>query len=331
MAKRTTKDEGPKWYTATIEPEAKEPSHPSSRTTEVRAANEQEVKERLANDGWKWKRITITEGKCIPVLPLSKDPEAERYHADLEAMLGKSIPPRYNTGPFPVGYRATPEVKDTDARKSWAKYLEEWSHGLSVSALPQYLDVDMGGTVYLPARWVQDPEQWDRCTGIVHATVKQWRARRAHMAEHHKGERSAEARELRRDDLAAVKSMDALEGWTFPAFVERLNLGRNPSPLDVPHPGLLDIATGYMVPTMHPDHEHLKVEFWRQLLTAWGGPVNTRADVVRSMLDHHHHHGGKAKVFGDLVKSTATCLRSMSGTRYQRPEHWDAFATELEG
>lgn len=330
MAKRTPKDEGPKWYTATMEPEAMAPGRHSARTIEVEAANEKEVEEALARKGWKWKRITITEGQCVARLPWNKDEEAERYHATLEAMLGRTILPRHNSGPFPVGYRATAEVKDSDTRKRWAEYLEQWSYGLSVSTLPHHLSVEDGGTIYLPARWAQDAQRWEQCTGIVHATLKRWRASRAHMAEHHKGGRTPEARELRRANLAAVKSFDALEGWTFPAFVERLNLGRNPSPFDVPHPGLLDMATAYMVPVMHPDRDHLKLEWWRQLLAAWDGPANTKAGTVEQLLDHHHRQGGRAEVFRALVKSTLKRLHAIRDTGRKGAEHWETLADVLE-
>ena len=283
---------------------------------------------------------TISEGRCVATLPWNKDNEAERYHAELESMLGHRFPPRYNTGPSPIGYRATPEVKDTDARKSWAKYLEEWSHGLSVSTLPQYLDVDMGGTVYLPARLVQDAERWEHCTTFVEATVAQWRASRAHMAKHRKGDRSLEARELRKDDMAALKSLGALKGWTFPALVERI--AAKPSPFDIPNPRLFHIPTGFMVPTMNPDREHLKVEFWRHLLAAWDGPANTRAEVVRTMLDHHHLHGGRPEVFRELLRDTCTRLRGLGakeerqrtneqlGPRISNASRWQGLAVTLE-
>ena len=340
MAKRTQKDEGPKCYTATIEPVTTAPGHPSSRTTEEWALNKEEVEAKLARKGWKWKRITITEGRCIATLPWNKDEEAERYHAELENMLGHGFPPRYNAGPFPIGYRASPEVKDTDARKSWAKYLEEWSHGLSVSALPQYLDVDMGGTIYLPARLVQDAGRWKHCTAFVEATVAQWKASRAHMAEHRKGDRSPEARELRKDDMEAVKSLDALKGWTFPALVERI--GAKPSPFDIPNPRLFHIPTGYMVPTINPGKERLMVEFWRHLLSAWDGPANTRAEVVRSMLGHHHVHGGRPEVYRELVRDTCARLRGLEakeekqrtneqlGPRIRNASRWHGLAVTLE-
>ncbi|NUQ13773.1 MAG: hypothetical protein HUU33_00450 [Flavobacteriales bacterium] len=150
------------------------------------------------------------------------------------------------------------------------------------------------------------------------------------MAEHYKGERSPEARELRKGYLTAVKSLDALEGWTFPAFVGRLNLDRSPSPFDVPHHGLLDMATSHMVPTMPPNGEHLKVEWWRQLLAAWDGPANTKAATVEQLLDHHHRHGGRAEVFRALVKSTAKRLHAIKDTGGKGAEHWETLADVLE-
>jgi hypothetical protein len=340
MAKQPPKDEGRKYYTATVDVEGKRPGHPESRSVAFLAINEQEVRDRLTAEGWKWKRITITEGRCIVDLPSRKDADAERYHAELENMLGHGFAPRYNSGPVARPYMPTPELNDAEARKSWAKHLEQWSHGLSVSALPQYLDVDMGGTVPLPARLVQDAERWPYCTVIVEAQVAQWRARRAHMAEHRKGDRSPEARELRKDDMEAVKSLDALKGWTFPALVE--SIGANPSPFDIPNPRLFHIPTGYMVPTMNPDHAHLKVEFWRHLLAAWDGPANTRAEVVRSMLDHHQLHGGRPQVFRELVRDTCTRLRGLEakeekqrtneqlGPRIRNASRWHGLAITLE-
>lgn len=328
MAKEPPKDEGRKYYTATVDVEGKRPGHPESRSVAFLAMNEQEVRGRLTAEGWKWKRITITEGRCIVDLPSRMDADAERYHAELENMLGHGFAPRYNSGPVARPYMPTPELNDAEARKSWAKHLEQWSHGLSVSALPQYLDVDMGGTVPLPARLVQDAERWPYCTAIVEAQVAQWRARRAHMAEHRKGDRSPEARELRKDDMEAVKSLDALKGWTFPALVE--SIGANPSPFDIPNPRLFHIPTGYMVPTMNPDHAHLKVEFWRHLLAAWDGPANTKGATVEQLLDHHHLHGGRAEVFRALVKSTAKRLHAIKDTGRKGAEYWETLADVLE-
>jgi hypothetical protein len=340
MAKQPPKDEGRKYYTATVDVEGKRPGYPESRSVAFPAVNEQEVRDRLTAEGWKWKRITITEGRCIVDLPSRKDADAERYHAELENMLGHGFPPRYNSGPVAYPAPGPPKVKDTTARKSWAKYMEEWSHGLSVSALPQYLDVDMGGTVPLPARLVQDAERWPYCTAIVEAQVAQWRARRAHMAEHRKGNRSPKARELRKDDMEAVKSFDALKGWTFQAMVD--GIVASPSPFDIPNPRLFHIPTGYMVPTMDPDREHLKVEFWRHLLAAWDGPANTRAEVVRSMLDHHHGQGGRPEVFRELVRDTCTRLKALEakeenqrtneqlGPRIRNASRWQGLAVTLE-
>lgn len=331
MAKQLPKEGGRKWYTATIAPKEKREGHYDTLSHEVFALDEQAVKDFLTRKGWTWGRITITEGKNILQAPMNQDAGAERYHVELEAMLGHQFPPRYNSGPFPCGYlNTTQEVKDADARKSWATYLKEWSYGLSVSALPHYLEVDWYGTLYLPARWVQDPKEWHRCTAIVQATVKQCRASRAHMAEHRKGDRSPEGRELRKQDVEAVKSIPALEGWTFPVYVERLLHDYSPSPFDIPNPRLFDIVTGCMVPSFEPDRDYVKVEFWRHLLATWDGPANMRAEVVRSMLDHHLLHSERAEVLRALVKSTATRLRIMQVTRRPRPEHWMALADELE-
>ena len=330
MARRTPKDEGRKWYTATMELVAEGPGHPSVHTIEVRATSKPRVSENLAGRGYNWSRITITEGRCAGSMPTNMDKEAERYHAELEAMLGKRLPPRYNNGPFAVGYRATAEVMDSDARRHWAEYLERWSHGLSVSPVPHHLIGDAVDMLYLPARWVQASEHWDRCTEVVQAVLRKRKDHCAHMAEHYKGERSPEARELRKGYLTAVKSLDALEGWTFPAFVGRLNLDRSPSPFDVPHHGLLDMATSHMVPTMPPNGEHLKVEWWRQLLAAWDGPANTKAATVEQLLDHHHRHGGRAEVFRALVKSTAKRLHAIKDTGGKGAEHWETLADVLE-
>ena len=329
MAKRTPKAEGRKWYTATMELVAKGPGYPSAQTIEVRTTNKPRVSEYLAGRGYKWSRITITEGRCAGSVHLNVDKEAERYHAELEAMLGKRLPPRYNNGPFTVGYAAA-EVMDSDARRRWAEYLEMWSHGLSVSPVPHHLIGDAVDVLYLPARWVQAFEHWDRCTEVVQAALRKRKDHFAHMAEHYKGERSPEARELREGYLTAVKRVDALEGWTFPAFVGRLNLDRSPSPFDVPHHGLLDMATSHMVPTMPPNGEHLKVEWWRQLLAAWDGPANTKAATVEQLLDHHHRHGGRAEVFRALVKSTAKRLHAIKDTGGKGAEHWETLADVLE-
>lgn len=329
MAKRTHKDERPKWYTATVEPEAM-PGNPSSQSGEVRATNKEEVEALLKAKGWRWKRLTISEGQCIYRPAWNWDDHAERYQAELEAMLEKRFPPRYNSAPVYIGSNAPAEVRDQSAREHWARYVEEWSHGISVSIVPHYLKVPRCGDIYLPALWVQDPALWDQCTGIVQRTVKQWKANRVHMAEHYKGERSPEARELQAECLADVATLKALEGWTFSAFMERLNLGPAPSPFDVAHPGILDIVTGHMVPSQNPGRDYVKVEWWRQLLTAWDGPANTKGARVEELLDHHHHHGGRAEVFRALVKSTARRLQAMKGTGRKGAEYWETLADALE-
>lgn len=328
MAKHTPKDERPKWYTASIEPVGML-GNPSRHDMEVRARSKEEVEAFLKSKGYNWKRITITEGQCIYRLSWNDDRRAERYHAELEAMLGKRFPPRYNSGPIYIGSNAPAEVQDRSARELWAKYVEEWSHGLSVSDVPHYLKVPGCGDIYLPALWVADPALWDECTGIVQRTVKQWKAHRVHMAAHHKGDRSPEARELQAQCLADVATLEALEGWTFPAFMERLSLGRNPSPFDVPHPGIWDINTRLMVPTA-TGRDYVKVEWWRQLLTIWDGPANAKAETVEHLLDHHHRYGGRAEVFRALVKSTLKRLHAIKETAPKGAEHWETLADVLE-
>jgi len=346
MAKRITKPKEravePAWYT--VRWSYPEPLRGGAvgGSLEVRAKDEAEaqatVEAKLRAKGHTWKDITIVKGRDPG---LTRKGGTERHYAELQAMLGigrLALHAWSDVEPRPMW--ASPDIMpdpDATARTGWAKFMDESSYGLSVSAFPRFIipDVDGYPTLPLPAVDVRNPKRWEAITSAVRDQLDYWKGTLQERIERQgkAKRRSAEdAAQLKRDK-ATLKQLQAFDGWTYQAFVERMLPGRVPDPRDLDDLLLYRLSNGKMIPITNLGRDQLRVDFWRRLLSLWDGPVDKRADLVRGFLDHHHLTGGKPEVFRDLVNGTAVRLRGMvsKGASLRDAERWGLLADKLEG
>lgn len=219
----------------------------------------------------------------------------------------------------------------------WAKFMDESSHGLSVSDFPRFVICDVNGypTLPLPSEAVKDETRWDGITAVVREQLEYWKATLQERIERlgKAKRRSAVDAAQVKQDKATLKELQAFDGWTYQGFVEAMLPGRKPDPLNLDNPRLYRLSNGKLIPITNLGRDQLRVDFWRRLLSLWDGPVDKRADLVRGFLDHHHLTGGKAEVFRDLVKDTATRLRALvsRGASLRDAGRWGLLADKLEG
>lgn len=346
MAKRITKPKEravePAWYT--VRWSYPEPLRGGAvgGSLEVRAKDEAEaqatVEAKLRAKGHTWKDITIVKGRDPG---LTRKGGTERHYAELQTMLGigrlalhawSDIEPR----PMWAGPDIMPDP-DATARTGWAKFMDESSYGLSVSAFPRFIIPDVEGhpTLPLPAVDVRNPKRWEAITSAVRDQLDYWKGTLQERIERlgkAKRRSKEEAAQMKRDK-AALKQLQAFDGWNYQAFVGAMLPGRKPDPRDLDNLRLYWLSNGQLIPITNLGRDQLKVDFWRRLLSLWDGPVDKRADLVRGFLDHHHLTGGKAEVFRDLVKDTAARLRGMvsKGASLRDAERWGLLADKLEG
>lgn len=345
MAKRITKPkeraEEPAWYTVGWSYPEPLRGGAVGGSLEVRAKDEAEaqaiVEGNLRAKGHTWKDITIVKGRDPG---LTRKGGTERHYAELQAMLGigrLALHAWSDVEPRPMW--ASPDIMpdpDATARTGWAKFMDESSYGLSVSAFPRFIIPDVEGypTLPLSAVDVRNPKRWEAITSAVRDQLDYWKGTLQERIERlgKAKRRSAEdAAQLKRDK-ATLKQLQAFDGWTYQAFVEAMLPGRKPDPRDLDNLRLYRLSNGQLIPITNLGRDQLRVDFWRRLLSLWDGPVDKRAELVRGFLDHHHLTGGKAEVFRDLVKDTAARLRGMvsKGASLRDAERWGLLADKLE-
>lgn len=337
MAKRITKPkeraEEPAWYTVGWSYPEPLRGGATGGMMEVRAKDEAEaqatVEAKLRAEGHTWTNITIVKGRDPG---LTRKGGTERHYAELQAMLGigrLALHAWRDVEPRPMW--ASPDIMpdpDATARTGWAKFMDESSYGLSVSAFPRFIMPDVEGlpTLPLPAVDVRNPERWEAITSAVRDQLDWWKATLQERIERQgkAKRRSAEnAAQLKRDK-ATLKQLQTFDGWTYQAFVEAMLPGRKPDPRDLDNLRLYWLSNGQLIPITNLGRDQLRVDFWRRLLSLWDGPVDKRADTVRAFLDHHHINGGKPEVFRDLVQDTITRLRTLRDTA-----KWGTLAEKL--
>ncbi|MBZ0205921.1 MAG: hypothetical protein K8H89_06315 [Flavobacteriales bacterium] len=346
MAKRPTKQKTqqpePTWYTVGWSYPEPLRGGAVGGSLEVHAKDEAEaqatVEGKLRAKGHTWKDITIVKGRDPG---LTRKGGTERHYAELQAMLGigrLALHAWSDVEPRPMW--ASPDIMpdpDATARTGWAKFMDESSYGLSVSAFPRFIIPDVEGypTLPLSAVDVRNPKRWEAITSAVRDQLDWWKATLQERIERQgkAKRRSAEdAAQLKRDK-ATLKQLQTFDGWTYQAFVEAMLPGRKPDPRDLDNLRLYRLSNGQLIPITNLGRDQLRVDFWRRLLSLWDGPVDKRAELVRGFLDHHHLTGGKAEVFRDLVKDTAARLRGMvsKGASLRDAERWGLLADKLEG
>lgn len=346
MAKRITKPKEkavePSWYTVGWSYPEPLRGGATGGMMEVRAKDEAEaqafVEGKLRAKGHTWKDITIVKGRDPG---LTRKGGTERYYAELQVMLGigrLALHAWSDVEPRPMW--ASPDIMpdpDATARTGWAKFMDESSYGLSVSAFPRFIipDVDGYPTLPLPVVDVRNPKRWEAITSAVRDQLDYWKGTLQERIERlNKAERrgAEDAAQLKRDK-ATLKQLQAFDGWTYQAFVEAMLPGRQPDPRDLDNLRLYRLSNGQLIPITNLGRDQLRVDFWRRLLSLWDGPVDKRAELVRGFLDHHHLTGGKAEVFRDLVKDTAARLRGLvsKGASLRDAERWGLLADKLEG
>lgn len=213
-------------------------------------------------------------------------PDTVRNFYELEAMLGKSLGHDHISAPFPYARNMT------DAHEDWKRYLQQWSCGLSVSELPRHLLLE-DQLLNIHPRTTGTFADWSEATNQVEFQV---------------GNRQRH-----------IPGLALPDGWTYANYVSNHFGDAVPSPLDIPNKNLFDICDGSMICTVLPYPDYCKVEFWRQLLSTWEGPVNTRSQSVNDLLDHHHDKGGSADVFRDFVRDTIDRLHALPDMERNQP------------
>ncbi len=295
----------------------------------MRARDEAEVRAKLkatfqkqgvgAND------IKIVKGRD-PRVPFGAPVlhPAERHTAELQAMLGGVGLCAASGEPAPIWGIPNP---DAAARRTWQRFMDESSYGLSVSSLPVFImcDVDGYGQLGIRSEAVRE-QRWDGITSFVNELVNWWQSDLQGSIDRLRKmkDRSAEDTELMASMKARRKALQAFDGWTYQGYVDAHFPGAVLNPMDLDNPRLYWLGSGKLIPTANLSHYRMKVDFWRRLLSLWDGPVNKRADAVRAFLDHHHINGGRPEVFRDLVQDTITRLRTLQNT-----EQWGGLAAKL--
>ena len=346
MAKRITKPKekavNPSWYTVGWSYAEKQRGGAVGGSLEVHAKDAPEaqatVEAKLRAKGITCKEITIVKGRDPG---LTRKGGTERYYAELQTMLGigrLALHAWSDVEPRPMW--ASPDIMpdpDATARTGWAKFMDESSYGLSVSAFPRFIIPDVEGysTLPLPAVDVRNPKRWEAITSAVRDQLDYWKGTLQERIERQgkAKRRSAEDAAHLKRDKATLKQLQAFDGWTYQAFVEAMLPGRKPDPRDLDNLRLYRLSNGQLIPITNLGRDQLRVDFWRRLLSLWDGPVDKRAEFVRGFLDHHHLTGGKAEVFRDLVKDTAARLRALvsKGASLRDTERWGLLADKLGG
>ncbi len=292
----------------------------------VWATSKKEVEAKLKGQGYTWESIRIVKGRD-PGLTWTGG--TDRHTAELKLMIGgRSVNIATPHTPAPMWVGGDPNFDpDATARTMWAKFMDESSHGLSVSEYPRFLmcDVDGYSTLPLPCEAVKDEKRWDGITAVVCEQLTYWKAVLQERIERvgKIKRRSAEDADQLRQDKATLKELEAFDGWTYQKFVEQLQPERKPNVLDLDNRRLYRLSNGRLLPVSDLGPYLLRVDFWRRLLTLWDAPMDKRADAVRAFLDHHHRNGGKPEQFRDLVKDTLPRLRKLAGR--------ELLADKLEG
>ena len=287
-------------------------------STVVHATGEAEAKAKveamLRTKGQTWESITVVKGSDPG---LTRTGGVDRYATELQRMIGRLHVNAPQT-PSPIWVHGDPtHDPDATARTMWAKFMDESSHGLSVSDFPRFVFCDVNGypTLPLPSEAVKDETRWDGITAVVREQLDYWKATLQERIERlgKVKRRSAEDTDQLKQDKATLKELEAFDGWNYQRYVEQLLLGRKPHTLDLDNRRLYRLSNGQLIPVSDLGTYVLRVDFWRRLLALWDGPMDKRADNVRTFLDHHHRNGGKPEQFRDLVKDTLPRLRKLTG------------------
>lgn len=324
MAKRITKPKEkavePSWYTVGWSYAEKQRGGAVGGSLEVRTRSKAEaqaiVEGKLRAKGITWKDITIVKGRNPG---LTRTGGVDRYAAELQSMVGRlHLNAAGPNTPSPIWVHGDPtHDPDATARTMWAKFMDESSHGLSVSDFPRFVICDVNGypTLPLPSEAVKDETRWDGITAVVREQLDYWKATLQERIERlgKIKRRSAEDTDQLKRDKATLKELEAFDGWKYQRYVEQLLPGRKPHALDLDNRRLYRLSNGQLIPVSDLGTYVLRVDFWRRLLALWDGPMDKRADNVRTFLDHHHRKGGKPEQFRDLVKDTLPRLRKLTG------------------
>ena len=329
MAKRTKQaKEQPAeraWYTATLTPHGIVNAQGVSVDAkgrqigrpilEVFATDRTDVEAKLRAKGLTWESIRIVKGRSTG---LTRTGGVDRYAAELQSMIGRHHLNAAPQIPSPIWVHGDPtHDPDTTARGMWAKFMEESSHGLSVSDFPRFVICDVDGypTLPLPSELVKDETRWDGITAVVREQLDYWKGELQEGIERlgKVKRRSAEDTDQLKRDKAALKALEAFDGWNYQRYVEQLLPGRKPHALDLDNRRLYRLSNGQLIPVIDHGRDLLRVDFWKRLLTLWDGPMDKRADNVRAFLYHHHRNGGKPEQFRDLVNETLPRLRKLAG------------------
>lgn len=335
MAKRITKPKEravePAWYTVGWSYAEKQRGGAVGGSLEVRTRSKAEaqaiVEGKLRAKGITWKDITIVKGRNPG---LTRTGGVDRYAAELQSMVGRlHLNAAGPNTPSPIWVHGDPtHDPDATARTMWAKFMDESSHGLSVSDFPRFVICDVNGypTLPLPSEAVKDETRWDGITAVVREQLDYWKATLQERIERlgKIKRRSAEDTDQLKRDKATLKELEAFDGWKYQRYVEQLLPGRKPHALDLDNRRLYRLSNGQLIPVSDLGTYVLRVDFWRRLLVLWDGPMDKRADNVRAFLDHHHRNGGKPEQFRDLVKDTLPRLRKLTGRELlvEKVEGW---------
>lgn len=310
----------PSWYTVGWSYAEKQRGGAVGGSLEVRTRSKAEaqaiVEGKLRAKGITWKDITIVKGRNPG---LTRTGGVDRYAAELQSMVGRlHLNAAGPNTPSPIWVHGDPtHDPDATARTMWAKFMDESSHGLSVSDFPRFVICDVNGypTLPLPSEAVKDETRWDGITAVVRKQLDYWKATLQERIERlgKIKRRSAKDTDQLKRDKATLKELEAFDGWNYQRYVEQLLPGRKPHALDLDNRRLYRLSNGHLIPVSDLGTYVLRVDFWRRLLALWDGPMDKRADNVRTFLDHHHRNGWKPDVFLELVRDTATRCHKLSG------------------
>ena len=276
-----------------------------------------------------WEGITVVKGRD-PGLTWTGG--VDRYAAELQSMIGRlHVNAAAPHTPSPIWVHGDPtHDPDATARTMWAKFMDESSHGLSVSDFPRFVICDVNGypTLPLPSEAVKDETRWDGITAVVREQLEYWKATLQERIERlgKVKRRSAEDADQLKRDKATLKELEAFDRWNYQRYVEQLLPGRKPHALDLDNRRLYRLSNGLLIPVSLGTYV-LRVDFWRRLFVLWDGPMDKRADNVRAFLDHHHRKGGKPEAFRDLVKDTLARLRRVAEKSHRQGPHMVPGAT----